>query len=107
MLRVLRAISVLALLTAPVFAQFENAEVLGTVRDSSGAAIAKATVTLLNIETSIQAKTITDESGNFLFPNVRVGNFKVTAEAAGFSKAVADNIKVDVGARQRVDLTLQ
>ncbi len=39
------------------FAQFETAEVLGTVRDSSGAAVAKATVTLLNQGTGIALKT--------------------------------------------------
>ena len=107
MFKVLRAISLAALLIAPVFAQFETAEVLGTVRDSSGAAVAKATVMLINQDTGIQAKTTSDENGNFLFSNVKIGRFTVTAEAAGFSKAVASDVRVDVGARQRVDLTLQ
>ena len=67
----------------------------------------KQLVTLLNQDTAIQAKATTDESGNFLFSNVKVGRYTVSAEAAGFSKAVAKNIQVDVNARQRVDLTLQ
>jgi hypothetical protein len=89
------------------FAQFETAEVLGTVRDASGSVVSKATVILINQGTGIQAKTTTDDNGNFDFPNVKVGVFTVTAEATGFSKAVAADIRVDVGARQRVDLSLQ
>jgi hypothetical protein len=34
---------------------------------------------------------------------VRVGRYKVTAELAGFSTALADNVQATVGARQRVD----
>jgi hypothetical protein len=91
---------------APCFAQFETAEVLGTVRDPQGSVIPKATVTLTNQETGIEAKTSSDENGNFLFGPVKVGRYSITAEAGGFSKAVATGIAVDVGARQRVDLTM-
>src|SRR5271167_66340 len=92
---------------APCFAQFETAEVLGTVRDAQSAVIPKAAVTLMNQETGIEAKTTTDDNGNFLFSQVKVGRYTVAAEAAGFSKAVAADIAVDVNARQRVDLTVQ
>ena len=92
---------------APCFAQFETAEVLGTIRDPQGSVIPKAAVTLTNQETGIEAKAASDENGNFLFSQVKVGRYTVTAEAAGFSKAVAADIAVDVNARQRVDLTMQ
>src|SRR5262249_53550386 len=39
-------------------------------------------------------------------PAVRVGQYKILAEKAGFAKAFADHITVNVSARQRVDLTL-
>ncbi len=91
----------------PCFAQNETADVLGTVKDARSSVIPKATVTLINQETGIESKTISDENGNFLFSQVKVGKYTVTAEAAGFSKAVATDIAVDVSARQRVDLTLQ
>src|SRR5579862_6057499 len=90
----------------PCFAQFETADVLGTVRDPQGSAIPKATVTLTNEGTGIEVKTTTDESGNFLFAPVKVGRYSITAAASGFSKAVAAGVVVDVGARQRVDLTM-
>ena len=73
---IMRATGVACFLIATaLFAQFETAEVLGTVRDPSGGAISKATVTLTNPDTGIQAKTTTDESGNYDFFNVKVGRY--------------------------------
>ncbi len=47
-----------------------------------------------------------DANGSFEFITVRIGRYKVTAELQGFSIALADNVEVAVGARQRVDLQL-
>ena len=47
------------------FAQFDAATVLGTVRDSSGAVVPGATVTLKNAATGITATAVTDEHGNY------------------------------------------
>jgi hypothetical protein len=95
------------LLGSSVYAQFDTAEVLGTVRDATGAAVAKAAVTLLNQNTGIQARTATDDSGNYNFFNVKVGAYTVTVEAPGFSKVSTSDVQVAINARQRVDLTLQ
>ena len=92
---------------APCFAQFETADVLGTIRDAQGSVIPKAAVTLTNQDTGIEARSTTDDNGNFLFSQVKVGKYTVSAEAKGFSRAVAADIAVDVNARQRVDLTMQ
>ncbi len=94
-------------MTAALFAQFDTAEVLGTVRDPSGGAITKATVTLTNMDTGIQAKTATDESGNYDFFNVKVGRYSVVVEQAGFSKFTTADVQVNVNARQRVDVAMQ
>ena len=94
------------LAVVPSFAQFDTAEVLGTVRDKTGAVVPKAALTLLNVDTGIQAKTTADDNGNYDFSNVKIGTYKVTAEAKGFSTEVASGITVNVGARQRVDFSL-
>jgi hypothetical protein len=94
-------------LIGPVFAQFETGEVLGTIRDPHSSVVAKAAVTLSNQDTGITVKTATDDSGTYDFPQVKPGRYTVTAEATGFSKAVAADVRVDVNARQRVELTLQ
>lgn len=90
-----------------VSAQFDTATVLGTVKDSSAAVVPGVTVTLKNIDTGIIATTQTDESGDFQFTNVKIGNYRVSAEKQGFSIAVAERVNVTINARQRVDLTLQ
>ena len=100
-------LAVVLLTASPVLAQFETAEVLGTVHDNSGAVMVGANVTLINQDTGIQAKTTTDSIGNYQFFNVRVGHYTITAEAPGFSKFTAKDVVVNVNARQRVDITMQ
>ena len=98
----------LASLAGPLaFSQFETSEVLGTVRDPSQTAVAKASVVLTNQGTGTEAKTFTDENGAYNFFNVQVGTYTVTVEIAGFSKFTAPDIAVNVSARQRVDVKLQ
>jgi hypothetical protein len=94
-------------LCAPLlFGQFETAEVLGTVRDPSGAVIAKAAVTLTNLDTGIQAKSTTDVNGDYDFFNVSVGRYSLTVEQEGFSKFTTTDVEVNVNARQRVDAAM-
>jgi len=90
----------------PSFAQFDTATVVGTVKDNSGGVVPGATVTLTNLDTGVATIRVTDENGSFEFITVRIGRYKVAAELQGFSTAVADNVQVTVGARQRVDLAL-
>ena len=105
-MKILRLLPVLLLFCACLPAQFETAVVLGTVRDASQSAVPGAKVTLLNIGTGIQASTTTDDNGNYLFNNVKIGRYKVTVEKSGFTTAIASDFQVDVNARQRVDLAL-
>lgn len=103
----LRAVFLL-LLSAPFcLAQFDTSAVLGFVRDSSGAPIAGSKVTLVSLATGVSLATTTDNQGNFQFPDVHIGRFKVSASAPGFSDAVTDPFAVNVNTRQRVDLTLK
>src|SRR5262252_7358782 len=102
-----RSILALFLTAAPLMAQFDTAEVLGTIRDASGSVIAKASVVLTNQGTGIQAKTVTGDEGSYTFSNVKIGVYTVTAEATGFSKAIAKDVTVNVNSRQRVDLVMQ
>ncbi len=95
------------LTVAPLLAQFDTAEVLGTVRDRSGSVVSKAAIILTNQGTGSEVRTTTSDEGNYTISNVKIGAYTVTAEAPGFSKAVAKDVTVNVNARQRVDLVLQ
>jgi hypothetical protein len=100
------AVACLLVAALPASAQFDTATVVGTVKDNSGGVIPGATVTLTNKDTGVTTVRVTEANGSFEFITVRIGRYKVTAELQGFSTAVADNIQVTVGARQRVDLQL-
>jgi hypothetical protein len=104
--RLLPLIVLVVTTAAPVFAQFETATVVGTVRDSSGAVVPEAKVTLTNTQTGVSAERQSDVNGNFEFFTVRIGSYVITAEKSGFSVALVENVQVTVGARQRVDLTM-
>jgi Carboxypeptidase regulatory-like domain/TonB-dependent Receptor Plug Domain len=87
-------------------AQFDTASVVGTVKDSSGATVPDAKVTLTNTQTGVSVVRTTSSDGNFEFSNVRPGIYVVTAEKAGFSIALMDDVQVQVAARMRVDLQM-
>ena len=94
-------------LSTVAFAQFDSATVLGTIRDSSGAVIDSAKVTLKNVNTGIAAVSEANNQGNFQFLNVPIGTYTVQSEKPGFRTAAAEPFPVTVSARQRVDLTMQ
>src|SRR5271170_7659148 len=88
-------------------AQFENGSVVGTIHDSSGAAIPGANVTVTNKATGIQSIVTSNGSGDYEALSLRVGTYTISASAQGFATAVAENITISVGNRQRIDLTLK
>ena len=90
-----------------MFGQAVNSTVLGTVTDSSGAVVASAKVTLTEANTNVSHTGQSNESGNFVFPNVPPGNYVVTVEMAGFKKEERKNISLLVNTTQRVDIQLQ
>src|SRR5271163_4265355 len=94
--RTLFVFSSVLLLGSSLHGQFETAEVLGAVHDPSGRGVPKASVTLANQNTGIEAKTSTGDSGDYDFSNVKVGKYTVTVEAPGFSKVSASDIEVTV-----------
>jgi hypothetical protein len=106
MQKILVTLALTLVYATPSFAQFETATVLGTIRDTTGAVVGDAKVTLTNRDTGVSVERITDDNGNFEFFTVRIGTYVVSAEKAGFSIAVVDDVQVSVGARQRVDLSM-
>src|SRR5689334_1782229 len=88
------------------FAQVDTGTVAGSVHDSSGAAVASATVTLTETDTNAVIKTQTDASGDYVSPPLRPGNYKVVAEAQGFKTATRASVIVKVQDRLRIDFDM-
>ncbi|HEY9137497.1 MAG TPA: carboxypeptidase-like regulatory domain-containing protein, partial [Terriglobus sp.] len=94
-------------MSIPAAAQFDSAAVIGYVRDASGAAVPNATVILTNVETGVAVTRKSDGEGKFEFPSTRIGDYRVTSEASGFSRFDSGVFSLSVNARQRVDVTLK
>lgn len=90
-----------------LYAQFETASVLGYVRDSSGAVVSGATVSLVNLETKTQVTAQTNPQGAYQFTDVKIGQYQITAQASGFDTSTTQAFTVAVNAHQRVDVALK
>jgi hypothetical protein len=87
-------------------AQYEDGSLVGSIHDTTGAAVGNAAVTVINVNTGSVLKVTSNGSGDYEVPSLRVGVYNIEAEAQGFAQAQAKNITVSVGGRQHIDLTL-
>jgi hypothetical protein len=102
------AVLIIMLIAAhPVTGQAVNATLLGTVADSSGASVANAKVTITETNTGISRSSQTNESGNYIFPDLPPGTYTVVAEQSGFKRESRVGVDVIVNTTGRVDFVLQ
>jgi len=94
------------LLSPTVRAQSE-ASVSGTVSDSSGGAIAGATVTIRNTETGSERSVSTDEAGRYNAASLPVGTYDLKAEKPGFRSNSRTGVTLVVGQREEILFVLQ
>lgn len=107
-MRVVALSFLLAFSAVSVYSQTTNNQsILGTVQDSSGAFIQKATVTVVNQETNLSRSAESNESGNYVISNLPIGFYDVSANAPGFKKFVLTKVEVTVGQQATVNATLQ
>lgn len=102
--------AVVCILTAvipPARAQTFYGSVVGTVADSSSAAVQGAAVTLTNNGTGEHRNAMSAGDGSYRFVNLVPGTYKLEAELAGFKRYVRDQIVVSVEAAIRADVGMQ
>ena len=90
----------------PVAAQTFG-EITGTITDSTGAAAAGASVTLLNTATSQARKVETNEAGNYTIPFVSPGVYEVRVQRDGFKSVTRPDVRVQVADSVRVNFTIE
>ena len=88
-------------------AQTFRGTILGTVSDSSGAAVSGATVTVKNTGTGLLRTVTTDDDGNYSTPELPIGTYSVTVEKSGFKIGLVNGISVEVSTERRADVALQ
>jgi hypothetical protein len=100
-------VAVLLFFCSSGLAQSFNSSVNGTVKDQTGAVIAGAKVTLIDLSTLREVVTTTNDQGFFVFNEVRAGNYKLSAEREGFKKAEVKDVLVNVSIPATVNFDLQ
>ena len=81
--------------------------IVGTVTDPQGAVVADAKVTLRNVDTGVQWKASTNTNGDYQFPNLIAGHYKVEVIKEGFAKITSTAVPLENGTTQRVNFTLK
>src|SRR5437016_6658713 len=92
--------------TALLRAQFDSGQISGYVRDASQAVVAGATVVAINEGNREQRQTTTNQSGYYVFPNLPVGSYTISAEASGFKKSIETQVGLSSAAKVNVDLMM-
>ena len=95
------------LLPRTTMAQVDMGSISGTVRDTSGAVIPGAKVTLINVDTGISISTTTGSEGRYTFSPIKIGHYSISVKASGFQTVQQNNVTVDVQQKVEVDLSLR
>src|SRR5262245_40868228 len=89
----------------PVYAQ--NAQVVGAVKDASGAVIPGATITARNVSTGFTRIAVTEANGDYRLPSLPPGQYAVSAELTGFSTETRPDITLIIEQTATINFTLK
>lgn len=90
-----------------LFAAEPTGSITGTITDPSGAAVASARVTAVSLTTGLTLESTANTSGDYLFPLVPIGSYKVVIKADGFKSFEQIGIDVRANIAAVVPVTLQ
>src|SRR5580698_2442832 len=89
-----------------VSALAQEATILGTVTDPSGAAVPNAAIVITNNETGVVRNTTTNTDGQYVAPDLHIGRYNIRASATGFKVADQKGLNLNEGDRARIDFKL-
>jgi hypothetical protein len=84
-----------------------SATIVGNVTDPSGAAVAQASLELIDKTTNQSRKTVSGDDGQYTFPNIQPSSYKLVVSMAGFRQSVLPDVTVDVAKSYRYDVRLE
>lgn len=97
----------LFLASLPLIAADVTATLTGTVRDTSGAVVPGALLTLTNTQTNTSQTSKTGPDGAYFFTSVPVGSYRLIVEQVGFRKYVQEGIVLQVNQAAKQDVALK
>lgn len=89
-----------------LFSQVITGDILGTVKDTSGAVVPNAKVRLMEAKTGITFTATTDSTGGYLFAQLKPGTYNITVSKTGFRSTTISDIDLLLGQRPRVNIVL-
>jgi len=95
------------LISATCVAQTTSTSIVGAVTDATGASVSGAKVTATNVKTSVASNTLTTDTGDYAFPLLDIGEYRVSVEQPGFKAETRQGIVLQVNEKIRVDFRLQ
>jgi hypothetical protein len=87
-------------------ARLTGADLQGTIRDDTGAALSGATVTATNTATNQSRSAVSDGAGRYYILALAAGTYDVKAELAGFAAQPHSGVRLQLGQRVEIDLTM-
>jgi hypothetical protein len=95
------------ILTPTIYPQAATATLAGVVKDSSGAVVPDAEVTVVNTDTNFTRTNTTATDGYYRFPELPVGNYQVRVTKMGFQTTERKGIRLEVAQQAVMDLDLK
>lgn len=91
----------------PVLAQVGQTELVGTVRDGTGAMLPGVTITATQQGTGVSRTVASDEQGRYRFNQMPVGRWNLVFELAGFNAVRFDAFELNIGQRRTLNVTME
>jgi len=95
------------LVTQVALAQMNTGQIAGIVQDPSGAVLPGATVLAQHSETQQKFTAVSNNTGEYLFPQLAAGTYSLKASAANFKQSIVPKVEIHAGDRLRRDFTLE
>ncbi len=105
-LKTFAALLAITLVAWPLAAQEQRGLIEGQVKDSSGAVIPGATVTVKGVTSPAGTTAVSDAEGYYRFPGLPPGRYDVTAQLQGFTTGTTPAVDVSLGQIKKVDFAL-
>src|SRR5215469_16366937 len=106
MIRILSAVVICLACTSALSAQSTDASLAGRITDPSGAMIAAARVSAINVGKNFRYETTTNTSGEYSLPDLPPGSYRLEVEEAGFKRLVQSDLVLHVQDRLEVNFAM-